>query len=308
MRRWELAAACALDLAIGDPFGLPHPVRWIGSASSRLERVLLARVDARAPVPGTIAGVALAAATATVAAASAGAMARSGWPARLVLGAAALAARELDREIAAVDRALSCGDLALARVRVARIVGRDTHDLDASGIARAALETGAESLCDGFIAPLLMLRCGGTALAWCFKAISTLDSTVGHVEAPYTYFGTCAARADDALNYVPARITVIAIALAAAACGEDAASALRIAWRDGPLHRSPNAGWCEAALAGALMVRLGGENTYDGVRTAGAVFGKEFRAPQTSDVARARTLLRVAGAFAALAIVMTAPR
>lgn len=308
MRRNVLAAICLLEAILGDPAGVPHPVRAIGRAIEAGEALVRARISSGDPPVELAAGSAFALAIAGGAAGCAfAARSVAAGPADLILGAAALAMRSLDKAVGEVQAALEAHDLPLARARLARIVGRDTEDLPASEIARATLETAAESLCDGVIAPLLALRLGGIAGAWAFKAVSTLDSMIGHVEAPYTYFGRGAARLDDLLNYVPARMTVVAIALAALLCGGDAIAALSTAYRDGPLHRSPNAGWCEAALAGALRVRLGGNNRYGGFLTAGAIFGERYRAPQLEDVARCRRVIAVAALLAAIAAIASAP-
>jgi adenosylcobinamide-phosphate synthase len=204
-----------------------------------------------------------------------------------------------------VASALECDDLPRARRAIARIVGRDTADLDEPGIARAALETLAESFCDGVVAPLAALRIGGCTAALAFKAISTLDSMIGHRETPYTWFGRIAARADDVANLVPARLAAGAIVLAAVVLRFDAISALRVAFADAARHRSPNAGWPEAALAGALGVRLGGDNRYDGVPTAGATFNATARRPCARDVRRGLVVVRVA--FAACALLACIP-
>ena len=160
--------------------------------------------------------------------------------------------------------ALDAGDLPTARALLSRIVGRDTMHLDEAAICRAVVETAAESTCDGVIGPLTFLAAGGVPSAMAYKAISTLDSMIGHMDQPYTYVGRCSARTDDLANFLPARLTALCIVVAAALLRQDPAAAWRIWHRDGSKHLSPNAGRCEAAMAGALGVRLGGTNTYDG--------------------------------------------
>jgi adenosylcobinamide-phosphate synthase len=308
MKRWELAAACAGDVLIGDPPALPHPVRAIGYAIAVGEKFLRERVAEDAVQHSCIAGVLLCGAVTLAASLAAAAAARIGGHfVAIVGGAAALAARSLDDAVQDVESALERGDLSEARRALAAIVGRDTAELDEGEIARAALETSADSLCDGVVAPLLALRIGGLAGAWAFKAISTLDSMIGHTESPYTYLGRAAALSDDAANFIPARLTVMLLALAAAIAHEDGAAAIKIAWRDGPLHRSPNAGWCEAALAGALHVRLGGDNHYGGKLVRGALFAAEYTSPRPGDIARARNLVRLAAFFAMIAAIASAP-
>jgi adenosylcobinamide-phosphate synthase len=221
-------------------------------------------------------------------------IARSGSPARIVLAASSLAGRSLLAAVARVHAALSAGDPIAARSALRHVVGRDVDDLDAPEIARAALEALAESLGDGVAAPLLALVAGGCTAALAFKAISTLDSMIGHREAPYTWFGLVAARTDDAANLIPSRLAALAIALAAGLTGDDPGGALRVALHDARRHASPNAGWPEAALAGALGVRLGGANRYDGVLVDGAVFHATGRAPDAADVGRGMCLVAAA--------------
>jgi adenosylcobinamide-phosphate synthase len=183
---------------------------------------------------------------------------------QVLLAWTALATRSLLDEAQAVIRALEAGDLDLARRKLARIVGRDTADLDATEISRAVIETLAESACDGIVAPLFWLAAGGVRWAIAYKAINTLDSMIGHREAPYRYFGRAAAQLDDAVNFIPARLTALCIVAAAKFQGLDAGGARRIWRRDGDNHSSPNAGQSEAAMAGALGVQLGGQSFYNG--------------------------------------------
>jgi adenosylcobinamide-phosphate synthase len=168
------------------------------------------------------------------------------------------------KEAGGVLTALEANDIGLARLRVGRIVGRDTAHLDDAEIARAVIETLAESTCDGIVAPLFWLVIGGVPAVMAYKAINTLDSMIGHPEPPYRFFGGVAARLDDAANLIPARLTSLGIVAAAHFLDLDAGRSWRIWWRDGNMHASPNAGQSEAAMAGALGVRLGGANVYAG--------------------------------------------
>jgi adenosylcobinamide-phosphate synthase len=179
-----------------------------------------------------------------------------------------LAGRSLRDALRPVAQALESGDLPAARDRVARVVGRDTAGLPEQEVARAGLETLAESLCDGVVAPLFWFAALGLPGLWAFKAVSTLDSMVGHREAPWTHFGWASARLDDVLNWIPARMTALLIALASLSV-----RALAMAWRDGSRTESPNAGVVEAAFAGALGIQLGGVNWYDGVSKEGPLLG-----------------------------------
>jgi adenosylcobinamide-phosphate synthase len=300
-----LASAYLLDLAIGDPHGFPHPVRIIGWGIGRGER--LARRCARGePGREVLAGAALTAAI--VCATYTTSMRTLSGTARynqrianflaVLLAWTTLATRNLLDEVQAVACALERDDLPAARLRLARVVGRDTAELEASEIARAAIETLAESLCDGVIAPLCALAAGGVPAAMAFKAINTLDSMIGHIESPYTFFGRVAARLDDIAVFLPARLTALLI-VAVSPCPSRAAL---VFLRDGKRHRSPNAGCCEAAMAGALGVRLGGANRYDGILRDTPFIGAELRVPRAADI---RTALRItllaslAGAFLA---------
>lgn len=180
------------------------------------------------------------------------------WPLLALCAWPALAQRSLFDHYQAVLRALGNGDVPAARQAVALIVGRDTAVLDEAGVARAAIESLAESFCDGVIAPLFWLLLLGLPGVWAYKAINTADSLIGHIEEPWRDFGWACARCDDLANWAPARLSAVLIALAGH-------GGWRVLWRDHARHASPNAGWPEAAMAGALGVRLAGPVAYDGV-------------------------------------------
>ncbi|WP_099186761.1 adenosylcobinamide-phosphate synthase CbiB [Sphingobium fuliginis] len=180
------------------------------------------------------------------------------WPWLALAAWPALAQNSLYVHVAPVVRALARGNLDAARQAVARIVGRDTAALDEAGVARAGIESLAESFCDGVVAPLFWLLLFGLPGIWAYKAVNTADSMIGHKEAPYTDFGWAAARFDDLLNWVPARLSGLILCVA----GGGGWAVLRRARRK---HASPNAGWPEAAMAGALGIRLAGPIHYDGV-------------------------------------------
>jgi adenosylcobinamide-phosphate synthase len=293
-----LACACAADALFGDPEGWPHPVRLIGAACSWGER--RARIATRGSERRELlAGALLCASIVGGAYCSArGALTLAyrssrgfGFALEVFLAWTALAARDLLAEADAVSTALERGDIAHARVRVARIVGRDTAQLEAAEIARATIETLAESACDGVVAPLLALAFGGVPLALAFKAANTLDSMIGHIEPPYTAFGRVAARLDDLACYVPARVTAFALAGCAPLAGGDVRKAFAVLRADGHRHRSPNAGRPEAAMAGALGVRLGGGNTYGGIVLESAALGAAYPAPSVAAIRRAAWLV-----------------
>lgn len=288
-----VVCAAVLDAIAGDPPTLPHPVRFIGMSVTALEARARARIGDE-----VVAGACVTVAVVAAAALAGGIVARAPFLVRVAAAASCLACGSLFDHVAAVRDALERGDLEHARVTLARIVGRDTKDLDESEVARGAIESLAESLCDGVVAPLLALTCLGLSGAFAYKAINTLDSMIGHIEPPYTRFGRCAARLDDAANVVPARLTMLLIASGSAVCGRGVRGSLETALRDGARHRSPNAGWSEAAMAGALGVRLGGPSSYDGVRHDAAAIGAAFRAPRAADV---RDAMEVAFAAATIA-------
>lgn len=267
------AGAGCLDEILGDPQGWPHPVRAFGWIIARIDR---GRAGVRSRwiqrLLGMLLALGLPSAAGLFAWGTVRVCGRWGWVAELLLGAWMLAGRSLREAVHPVLESLAIGDLQGARHAVSMVVGRDTGALDEDQVVRAGLETLAESLCDGVVAPLFWFAVGGLPALWAFKAVSTLDSMVGHREAPWTYFGWASARLDDLLNLVPARLTVLLIAAASAS-----GSALHLAWRDGGKTSSPNAGYVEAAFAGALGVELGGTNRYDGSPKEGPRLGDARR-------------------------------
>jgi adenosylcobinamide-phosphate synthase len=284
-------AAYALDWIAGDPPAMPHPVRLIGAAISQGGRLL--QCPAR-PEMELLQGALLT--TAVVSGAwAAGRLVRNVGPiAEILLGWTTLATRSLLYESVVVVRAVEAGDLPQARRLLARIVGRDTDSLDAREILRGVIETLAEGLCDGVVAPLMYLALGGVPAAFAYKAVNTLDSMIGHPEPPYRYFGRVAARLDDAANFVPGRVSAGAICVAALLTKHDARQAWRICLRDGSHHPSPNAGQPEAAMAGALGVRLGGMNYYGGEPSPKPVLGAEGRCATVRDARNALIVTAVA--------------
>lgn len=296
-----LPSAYLLDQIAGDPEWFPHPVRLIGSVISRGESGL------RSPnQPSSVELVSGAALTFVIvgstywltAAAIEAAQRRSrtlGDSIELLLGWTCLAARNLEQEATSVTNALRDGNLTAARTRLARIVGRDTSELNSSEVSRAVIETVAESASDGVIAPLFYMAIGGVPLSMAYKAVNTLDSMIGHADENYFYFGKAAARLDDIANYLPSRITSLAL-IGASKCVDqsDSTAAWRTWLRDGAKHKSPNAGQPESAIAGALHVALGGENTYAGERIPAARIGEEFAPPNLNKANQAIRLVSIA--------------
>jgi len=257
----QILFALLLDLAFGDPRWLPHPVRLIGRLIAALEGPARGAIGhARLAGGVTALTVILAAALATAALVGiAGAIhPLLGDAVSIALIYTTLAARDLARHSLDVYRALSDGDLEEARHLVSRIVGRDTERLTEEGVVRAAVESVAENTVDGVIAPLFFAALGGPVAAMAYKAVSTLDSMIGYRNERYIDFGRWAARIDDGANYLPARLAAPILAFAAALIGQRGGAAWRMALRDGRKHLSPNSGIAEAAVAGALGVRLGG--------------------------------------------------
>jgi adenosylcobinamide-phosphate synthase len=190
------------------------------------------------------------------------------------LASTTLATRGLLDAVKHIEAPLHDGNIPVARERLSLIVGRETSHLNQDKVLRASLESLSESTCDGIVAPLFYLFLGGVPLAMAYKCVSTLDSMIGYRTERYFYFGKFAARLDDAMNFIPARLTALFIVVATLAVRLNAARAWRVAWRDHANHLSPNAGYPEAALAGAFGIRLGGPSIY---------FGKEIRKPYIGD-------------------------
>jgi adenosylcobinamide-phosphate synthase len=275
-----LITAIILDLLLGDPRWLPHPVVSIGRMISTQEKFLRRLIQSE-----RLAGVLLL--ICTVGATSLipyillkGANAASpylGSALAAVLAWTCLAARSLHGESKLVANRLIAGDLEGARLYLSRIVGRDTDNLNEPEIWRALVETVAENTSDGIIAPLLYLMIGGPVLGLAYKAVNTLDSMVGYKNERYLRFGWASARFDDLANWLPARLTGLLMAVAAPFVGLSAAGAFTMMVRDGGNHSSPNSGIPEAATAGALGVRLGGTNRYFGQPVEKPTIGDPLR-------------------------------
>jgi adenosylcobinamide-phosphate synthase len=306
MNRGKLLPAVYLvDQAAGDPEWLPHPVRLIGWAITAGEAQLRWPEQSAASelLSGALlTGIAVAASyylTRTTIVAAYRLSRLAGWATEVALGWTCVAARNLHQETSLVMEAVGADDLVLARTRLARIVGRDTANLDLAEISRAVIETAAESACDGEMAPLFYMSLGGVPLAMAYKAVNTLDSMIGHADAHYFYFGKTAARLDDVANFIPARLTALAIVVGAALRNASASDAWTIWRRDGCNHKSPNAGQPESAMAGALGVRLGGGNYYGGEFLPAQPIGEEFPTPQPDD---GRLAIRIIATVAALSV------
>ncbi len=296
----ELALACALDAAVGDPRWFPHPVRWMGFIITWCDRCVhqLLLSPAKQRMAGLLLAVGLPSA-AYVAGTGLIQFAGSidalwGSVATVLLAWTTLAVRDLIDHIRSVQRALHTSSLTEARASLAKIVGRDTGEMAEADIVRASVETIAESTADGIIAPLFYLVIGGAPLALAYKAISTLDSMIGHMDERYRWFGWASARLDDVVNFIPARITALLLVLSGGIVAQSW-PAMQRAWqillRDGGAHPSPNSGHPEAAMAGALGVQLGGSNRYDGLLVERPCLGDPDQPLTSEHIGRALRLM-----------------
>lgn len=281
-----LLAGYGLDLLLGDPRWLPHPVVGFGRAIAWSER-RLNRGNARF-VKGLLVAVVLIGGTFAATFGLELVAIKIGPGAEMVLVTIGvffgLANRTLIREGRAVFHALG-ENLAAGRTRLARIVGRDTQALDAPQVRTAVFETMSENLSDGVVAPLFYYALGGLPAMMAYKMVNTLDSVIGHRDARYEQFGKAAARIDDAANIIPARLTALLLALVAGS-----GRSLRFIARYGRAHASPNAGYPEAALAGILDVRFGGPHYYDGERVDKPWIGENLRLLEPREIDRVARL------------------
>ena len=305
MTVWAVLGGFVLDALFGDPAWLPHPVVYMGKAISKLEKFLRPRLP-KTP-QGELLGGAIVAFCLPV-----GTFLLTGlvcWgAARLhpLLGLAvqmfwcgqALAARGLVQESTNVYKELKKPDLPGARKAVSRIVGRDTAELTAEGVTKAAVETVAENASDGVIAPLLYMLIGGAPLALTYKAVNTMDSMLGYKNEKYLYFGRIPAKLDDAANYLPSRLAALLWVAAAAFTHNDAKGAWKIWRRDRRNHASPNSAQTESACAGALGVQLAGPAYYFGEYYAKPTIGDALRLIEPEDILRANQMMYVASSFA----------
>ena len=298
----SILIGAGLDCLIGDPQWMPHPVRLMGALISALDKLWNRKEDS--PLVLRIKGFVLAVFVVSAALRITWGLLRVlyGW--RLAAGVAAesilccyaLAARNLRDSSMEVYKALTenGGDLLKARRAVSMIVGRDTENLDQKGVIRAAVETVAENTADGVIAPLFFLALGGAVGGMAYKAINTMDSMLGYKNDRYQYFGTAAARLDDAAGFIPARLSGILLVAAAGLTGMDAANAWRIFCRDRYAHKSPNSAQSESAVAGALGVQLAGDAVYGGQVVHKPFIGDPLREIEAEDIRRANKLMYAA--------------
>jgi len=292
----EIIAAYFLDLIIGDPYWLPHPVRIIGKVIEYLEKTLRkGNQSQQTQQTEKIKGIILTVITVGLSyyiiyflIYIAGVISpglKFAFSSFFIF--TTLSTKNLGEEVFSVYRALEEDNLELARERVSRIVGRDTSDLDEEEIVRATIETIAENTVDGIISPLFYAVLGGAPLAMAYKAVNTLDSMVGYKNEKYLYFGWFSAKLDDLVNYLPARISIFLISVASLLVRQRSLMALRIIFRDGKKSPSPNAGIPEAGFAGALGIQLGGVNFYQGVKEYRPILGQELKKKSPKDILKA---------------------
>lgn len=296
MFAWLMLAALVIEAAMGWPDWLDrrigHPVRWFGSLVTKLEgasnRASLSR-QLRVILGGvvTVSLVALAAAFAW-AIMQIVPQGPLGFAVSAVIASTLIATRSLYDHVAAVKRAFSPDDLVPARAALSQIVGRETASLDEAAIARGAIESLAENTSDGVTAPIFWGLILGLPGLFAYKAINTLDSMIGHRSERYEAFGKIAARLDDIANLIPARLTGFLFGLCAWST-----QSIRVMFRDAKFHRSPNAGWPEGAMAGALDVRLSGPRSYGANMSEEPWLNGEASDPTMADLGRALSLYRL---------------
>ena len=286
-----LLLGALLDLLLGDPRWLPHPVRGVGLLISGLERGLR-----KLPYEKVAGCILVFTVLFIVWSLTAVTLHWAGFLAAIYWIFSCLAVRNLDEESNKVITALRNGDLRKARTLVRFLVGRDTDDLSEQEVTRAVFETVAENMSDAVVAPLFYLAILGVPGMVAYKALNTMDSMVGYKTDRYIRFGWAAARLDDVANYIPARITAALIVVSAALVRLRWRAAIRVVLRDAHLQPSPNAGFPEAALAGALGVRLGGLNYYFGQAVPKPFLGDPIEDLQWIRFSRVRLLLYLVAA------------
>lgn len=296
---YALITGVILDLIIGDPHSMPHPVRLIGTLIMKGEaffRKPFEKSEKGLLFGGALFELFIVGITGITAYGVCFAADRTGsfWLSvgvRAILTAYLLAGRSLRDESMLVYRDIKAGDTEKARYHVSMIVGRDTDKLDETGIIKAAVETVAENASDGVIAPLFYLILGGPVLGWIYKAVNTMDSMCGYKNDKYLYFGRAAAKTDDVWNYIPSRIAAFLFVMAAFVTGEDGRSSFRIWRRDRRNHKSPNSAQTESACAGALHIQLAGNAYYFGKLYEKPYIGDAVRPVENEDIRRANKLM-----------------
>lgn len=305
----SMLAGFLMDLLLGDPYWLPHPIRLIGNWISFLEKRLLgSKTEEKHTTPeqeqrrGMLLVLAVLSSTVFVTAVLLLGAYRLhpylGVVIESIMTYQILATKCLKVESMKVYQELKKGDIAASRKAVSMIVGRDTECLDETGVAKAAIETVAENTSDGVIAPMIFTAIGGPILGFFYKAVNTMDSMVGYKNEKYQYFGTAAAKFDDVVNYIPARLSACLMILASAITHMDWKNAKKIFLRDRYNHKSPNSAQTESVMAGALDVQLAGDAWYFGKLCKKPAIGDAIREIEPEDIRRSHTLLYLTAVLA----------
>ena len=308
--KWSLVALVIgfiIDFFVGDPHGFPHPIILIGKLISALDRGLR-RLFPATPKGERTAGAVLWILTVSLSAAVPGLILFlchqvSPWlrlTVESIMCWQILAARALEKESMLVYKALESGDITASRHAVSMIVGRDTAALDDAAVTRAAVETVAENTSDGVVAPLIFLAIGGAPLGFFYKAVNTMDSMLGYTEPPYKDIGLVPAKADDVVNYIPARLSALLMLAAGFLLGLDVKNGWRIYRRDRRNHASPNSAQTEAMCAGLLGLRLAGDAWYHGVLHRKPFIGDPVREIRHDDIPRTCRLMYLTALLALL--------
>jgi len=297
----QIGIAFLLDIMIGDPRWFPHPVRMIGVCIEYCEKVLRRLIPSE-QVAGIFLTFIIVIGTYLVTYQLLVFFFEIRWSLGILVSIIiiffSLSTRDLLRETGSVLNALKSGNLKQARMNLARIVGRDTQNLNEEQIAAGCIETSAENIVDGIIAPLFYAFIGGPALAMAYKSINTLDSMVGYKNEKYIDFGRASAKLDDIANFIPARIAAIVLPIASYLCGADYSNSVKILKRDGQKHPSPNSGIPEAAIAGALGIRLGGPSVYNDIRSDKPFIGDPQRNVSFNDISSTSKIVMVSAIIA----------
>lgn len=286
----------ALDLIIGDPYSFPHPVRYIGKLISIVEKQIrkITSSDKGLKIAGfflwfIVVGATFGITTLVLQLFKFNKLAY--FIVNTILIYTTLATKCLKDESVKIYKVLKTGDLEKSRIQLSYIVGRDTKNLNEKEIVRATVETVAENTVDGIIAPLFYGFIGGAPLAMSYKAVNTLDSTVGYKNDKYYYLGFASAKIDDIANYIPARLGVILLSLGSLFAGFNFKDALKIGIRDRKNHKSPNCAFSEGAVAGALGIQLGGTNVYFGKEVYKPTIGDKTREIEIEDIVRTNKIM-----------------
>lgn len=295
----EILIGFVIDFILGDPYNLPHPIRWIGNLIAGLDRLLYREDDS--DKTKFIKGMILAIIVLVVSVSLPLIILFLTYNVNKILGNIVegvmcyylIAPKSLKKESMKVCKELEKGNTQGARYAVSMIVGRDTESLDEKGISKAAVETVAENTSDGVTAPIMYIAVGGAGLGFLYKAVNTMDSMIGYKNDKYMYFGRFAAKLDDVLNYIPSRVTALFMIGASGILGYDFKSAFRIWKRDRRKHKSPNSAQTEAVCAGALGLELAGDAYYFGKLVKKDTIGDNKREIEARDIKRVNNIMYV---------------